>query len=111
MYACFIYCTLYLNEILFKPNNTKSEDPDQTAPLVCSGSALFAQACLSENLGSCWYCQEKMRFYRMVNNVSVMLHLSSKFLGLTDLRYMNNNQTLFKATIRGRLFEINDIVS
>ena len=31
-----------------------SEDPDQTAPLgaVLSGSALFAQTCLSENLGS-----------------------------------------------------------
>ena len=30
-----------------------SVDPDQTAPLgvVWSGSALFAQACLSENLG------------------------------------------------------------
>ena len=29
-------------------------DPDQTAPLgaVWSGSAMFAQACLSENLGS-----------------------------------------------------------
>ena len=31
-----------------------SADPDQTAPLgaVWSGSALFAQNCLSENLGS-----------------------------------------------------------
>ena len=31
-----------------------SVDPDQTAPLgaVWSGSALFAQVCLSENLGS-----------------------------------------------------------
>ena len=35
----------------------KSVDPDQTAPLgvVWSGSALFAQAYLSENLGSLWY--------------------------------------------------------
>ena len=34
-----------------------SEDPDQTAPLgaVWSGSALFAQTCLSENLGSLLY--------------------------------------------------------
>ena len=34
-----------------------SADPDQTAPLgaVWSGSALFAQAYLSENLGSLWY--------------------------------------------------------
>ena len=32
-------------------------DPDQTAPLgaVRSGSALFAQACMSENLGSLRY--------------------------------------------------------
>ena len=39
-----------------RPNDTdgmaNSVDPDQTAPLVCSGSALFAQAYLSENLGS-----------------------------------------------------------
>ena len=34
-------------------------DPDQTAPLgaVWSGSALFAQTCLSENLGSLRYKQ------------------------------------------------------
>ena len=34
-----------------------SVDPDQTAPLgaLWSGSALFAQACLSENLGSLQY--------------------------------------------------------
>ena len=34
-----------------------SVDPDQTAPLgaVWSGSALFAQTRLSENLGSLWY--------------------------------------------------------
>ena len=35
-----------------------SVDPDQTVPLgaVWSGSALFEQACLSENLGSLLYC-------------------------------------------------------
>ena len=34
-----------------------SVDPDQTAPLgaVWSGSALFAQTCLSENLGKLQY--------------------------------------------------------
>ena len=34
-----------------------SVDPDQTAPLgvVWSGSALFAQTYLSENLGPLWY--------------------------------------------------------
>ena len=39
------------------PNGmANSVDPDQTAPLVWSGSALFAKACLSENLGSLRYC-------------------------------------------------------
>ena len=32
-----------------------SVDPDQTAPAVWSGSTQFAQAYLSENLGSLWY--------------------------------------------------------
>ena len=38
-----------------------SEDPDQTAPLgaVWSGSALFAQTCLSENFGSLRYATRK----------------------------------------------------
>ena len=38
-----------------------SVDPDQTAPLgaVWSGSALFAQAYLSENLGSLRYMQRQ----------------------------------------------------
>ena len=38
-----------------------SVDPDQTAPLgaVWSGSALFAQAYLSENLGSLCYVRGK----------------------------------------------------
>ena len=36
-----------------------SVDPDQTAPLgaVWSGSALFAQTCLSENLGKLQYAK------------------------------------------------------
>ena len=36
-------------------------DPDQTAPLgaVWSGSALFAKACLSENLGSLRYTMKE----------------------------------------------------
>ena len=38
-----------------------SVDPDQTAPLVAvwSGSALFAQAYLSENLGSLRYVYKR----------------------------------------------------
>ena len=42
---------MYLNDAAGIAN---SVDPDQTAPLgaVWSGSALFAQTCLSENLGT-----------------------------------------------------------
>ena len=40
-----------------------SVDPDQTAPLgaVWSGSALFAQTCLSENLGKLRYYSFRMQ--------------------------------------------------
>ena len=50
--------TMWLYHRLMSPNDAdgmaNSVDPDQTAPLgaVWSGSALFAQAYLSENLGS-----------------------------------------------------------
>ena len=50
--------TMWLYHRVMSPNDAdgmaNSVDPDQTAPLgaVWSGSALFAQACLSENLGS-----------------------------------------------------------
>ena len=53
--------TMWLYHRLMSPNDAdwmaNSVDPDQTAPLgaVWSGSALFAQACLSENLGSLRY--------------------------------------------------------
>ena len=42
-----------------------SVDPDQTAPLgaVWSGSALFSQTCLSENLGSLRYIVSKLFKY------------------------------------------------
>ena len=50
--------TMWLNHKVMSPNDAdgtaNSVDPDQTAPLgaVWSGFALFAQAYLSENLGS-----------------------------------------------------------
>ena len=53
--------TMWLYHRVMSPNNAdrmaNSVDPDQTAPLgaVWSGSALFAQAYLSKNLGSLWY--------------------------------------------------------
>ena len=50
-----------------------SVDPDQTAPLgaVWSGSALFAQTCLSENSGTLQYCVEvKMSTSPLLNTKS-----------------------------------------
>ena len=53
--------TMWLYHRVMSPNDAdgmaNSVDPDQTAPLgaVWSGSALFAQAYLSENLGSLRY--------------------------------------------------------
>ena len=50
--------TMWIYHRVMSPNDAdgmaNSADPDQTAPLgaVWSGSALFAQAHLSENLGS-----------------------------------------------------------
>ena len=48
--------TMWLHRVM-SPNDAdemaNSVDPDQAAPL--SGSALFAQTCLSENLGTLWY--------------------------------------------------------
>ena len=52
---------MWLYHTVMSPNDVdgmaNSVDPDQTAPLgaVWSGSVLFAQACLSENLGSLRY--------------------------------------------------------
>ena len=54
-------CTRWLNPRVMYPKDAdgiaNSVDPDQTAPVgaVCSGSALFAQTYLSENLGSSRY--------------------------------------------------------
>ena len=52
---------MWLYHKVMSPNDAdgmaNSVDPDQTAPLraTWSGSALFAQAYLSKNLGSLWY--------------------------------------------------------
>ena len=56
---------MWLYHRVMSPNDAdgmvNSVDPDQTVPLgaVWSGSALFAQAYLSENLGSLRYCNCK----------------------------------------------------
>ena len=49
-----------------------SEDPDQTAA-VWSGSALFAQAYLSENLGS-------LRVYLIKTNLFALINVSINIL-------------------------------
>ena len=63
-----------------------SVDPDQTAPLVWSGSALFAQTCLSENLGKLRYV-EILNIWFKKNSISYntnyrleIFNLSCKFL-------------------------------
>ena len=57
--------TMWLYKRVMSPNDAdrmaNSVDPDETAPLggVWSGSALFAQAYLSENLGPLQYTHPK----------------------------------------------------
>ena len=68
--------TMWLYHRVMSPNNAdrmaNSVDPDQTAPLgaVWSASALFAQTCLSENLGL-------LRYVRIVKllNISCKIRL------------------------------------
>ena len=73
---------MWLYHIVMGPNHAdgmaNSVDPDQTAPLgaVWSGSALFAQAYLSENLGSLRYSFELLvsKVIRMsTNNICMYL--------------------------------------
>ena len=59
-----------------------SADPDQTVPLgaVRSGSALFAQTNLFENLGSLWYVLSRITY-----EIEILSHLDlcSPVLSLT----------------------------
>ena len=52
---------MWLYHRVVSPNDAdgmaNSVDPDQTLGAVWSGSALFAQTCLSENLGSLRYTE------------------------------------------------------
>ena len=66
---------MWLYHRVMSPNDAdgmaNSIDPDQTAPLgtVWSGSALFAQTCLSENLGKLRYTKfwvEKSGFFSVL---------------------------------------------
>ena len=66
--------TMWLYHRVNSPNDAdgmaNSVDPDQTAPLgaVWSGSALFAQAYLSENLGS-------LRYFILMSHWEFMVHI------------------------------------
>ena len=70
--------TMWLYHTLMSPNDAdgmeNSVDPDQTAPkeAVWSGSALFAQAYLSENLGSLRYnaCNYMTRLNQLVQKIN-----------------------------------------
>ena len=71
---------MWLYHRVMSPNDAdgmaNSVDPDQTAPLgaVWSGSALFAQAYLSENLGSLRYSNRLIfGFYMLFKSNSVVL--------------------------------------
>ena len=80
--------TMWLYHRLMSPNDAdrmaNSVDPDQTAPLgaVWSGSALFAQAYLSENLGSLrfsdrqvWWTVEQIRWvFGDIGGICLFLH-------------------------------------
>ena len=65
-----------------KANNV---DPDQTAPLgaVWSGSALFAQAYLSKNLGTLWQWKLTIQLYFFYFKNRCMKHKKRLFIILT----------------------------
>ena len=66
---------MWLYHAVMSPNDAdgmaNSVDPDQTAPLaaVWSGSALFAHAYLSENLGSLRYFTPKLSLTEALSSV------------------------------------------
>ena len=68
-----------------------SVDPDQTAPLgaVWSGSALFAQAYLSENLGSLRYAwQAKVLLLIILNILPYSILLYASLYNLSESHWM-----------------------
>ena len=67
-----------------------SVDPDQTAPLgaVWSGSPLFAQACLSENLGTlrlCWVLTWTHSFDSKLENLEIDACSRQVYIALNKL--------------------------
>ena len=75
------------------PNNAdgmaNSVDPDQTAPLgaVWSGSALFAQTCLSENLGSLRYTPKNAVISLNLKSVVLPYSNASKWCKCNDKQH------------------------
>ena len=60
-----------------------SVDPDQTAPLVWSGSALFAQICLSENFEKLLY-QNILGKFRILLMILIIFPFKWQFWDLTQ---------------------------
>ena len=87
--------TMWFYHRVMSPNDAdgipNTVDPDQTAPLgaVWSGSALFAQAYLSKNLGS-------LRYYSMVI-LRQFLRVSEFFVFLR-YRYLNKTMVTKRAS-------------
>ena len=70
--------TMWLCLRVMSPNDAdrmaNSVDPDHIAPLeVWSGSALFAQAYLSENLGSLRYCSSSLIYHKVFGQILIGL--------------------------------------
>ena len=84
-----------------------SVDPDQTAPR--SGSALFAQAYLSENLGSLRYSNSRQQSSRHVDFADLLIelkfiHILTRF-GTLQERNMNNCINRFCTFIQENLLD------
>ena len=73
-----------------------SVDPNQTAPLgaVWSGSALFAQAYLSEKLGSLRYVTFMKQYSRQIFTFSILFHSSRPWEKLNSLSLSRLNAFL-----------------
>ena len=76
-----------------------SVDPDQTAPLgaVWSGSALFANTYLSENLGKLWY-SVSLKFSLILTGSWEILKMGH-FTHLLDLFYKMKTQNHSKVIV------------
>ena len=100
--------TMWLFRSVMSPNDAdgmaNSVDPDQTAPLgaVWSGSALFAQAYMSENLGSLRYSRFPCRWISVLSNAKEEVLLKA-FQDTGSSPTMNQSVREFTRTIIDRI--------